>query len=100
MGLIDDTFGETTEQFCQNIRKLAEKLVKLPEYKKLLLNKVDTRKRDEIIKSLEIYRNEELEHMWKNFFGEDRCYHIARYNFVYKISCSIEQKVKGEYINV
>ncbi|MCQ6275522.1 hydrogenase maturation protein [Bacillus sp. V3B] len=94
IGLIDDTFGETAEEFCLNIRKLAEKLIQLPEYKKLLLNKIDNRTRDEIIKSLEIYRNEELEHMWKNFFGEDRSYHIARYNFVYKISCLSEQMTK------
>jgi len=94
IGLIDDAFGETTKEFCQSIRMLADKLVQSPEFEKMLLNKVEIRKKDESKKSLENYCNEELEHMWRNFFGEDRSYHIARYNFVYKISCASEQIVK------
>lgn len=90
IGLIDDAFGDSTEEFCQNIRTLVEKLVQSLEYETLLLKKIENRKKDESIKPLETYRNEELVHMWKNFFGEDRKYHIARYNFVYKISCTSE----------
>ena len=45
------------------------------------------------MESLESYRNEELDHMWRSFFGEDRSYHIARYHSVYKISCASEQMV-------
>ena len=40
---------------------------------------------DERAKSLQKYRDEELEHMQRNFYGFDPSYHVARYNFVYKV---------------
>ena len=40
---------------------------------------------DEHNKPLEQYREEELEHMYRNFYGFDPSYHVARYNFVYKV---------------
>ena len=33
----------------------------------------------------ERYREEELEKMNRNFYGFDPSYHVARYNFVYKV---------------
>ena len=36
-------------------------------------------------KPLARYREEELEQMKRNFYGFDPSYHVARYNFVYKV---------------
>ena len=43
------------------------------------------RRRDESNKPLARYRDEELEKMRLNFYGFDPSYHVARYNFVYKV---------------
>jgi len=40
------------------------------------------RVRDEAVKPLAAYRDEELEHMRRNFYGFDPSYHVARYHFV------------------
>jgi putative two-component system hydrogenase maturation factor HypX/HoxX len=43
------------------------------------------RARDEQVKSLRAYRNEELARSYRCFFGEDRSYHEARHRFVHKL---------------
>jgi putative two-component system hydrogenase maturation factor HypX/HoxX len=40
---------------------------------------------DEAVKPLERYRAEELERMYRNFFGFDPSYHVARYNFIHQV---------------
>ena len=40
---------------------------------------------DEAARPLESYRAEELARMHLNFYGFDPSYHVARYNFIYKI---------------
>ena len=54
-------------------------------FAKLLRAKHQQRMVDEAAKSLESYRQEELEHMRLNFFGFDSSYHVARYNFVHRL---------------
>ncbi|HXZ04140.1 MAG TPA: enoyl-CoA hydratase-related protein, partial [Ktedonobacteraceae bacterium] len=84
IGLLDDAFGEDAASFRECIRKLAEELVKSHRYERLLEEKRQSRKHDEARKPLQAYREEELQHMWLNFFGKDRSYHLARKHFVYK----------------
>ena len=43
------------------------------------------RQADEEWRPLADYRREELDRMRSNFFGFDPSYHVARYNFVYKV---------------
>jgi putative two-component system hydrogenase maturation factor HypX/HoxX len=43
------------------------------------------RTRDEQIKPLRAYRNEELARSYHCFFGQDRGYHEARHRFVHKL---------------
>ena len=50
----------------------------------LLKDKRMSRARDEAEKSLDAYRDEELEHIKLNFYGFDPSYHVARYHFVHK----------------
>jgi putative two-component system hydrogenase maturation factor HypX/HoxX len=46
------------------------------------------RAKDEAVKPLAAYRQEELARMKRNFFGFDPSYHVARYNFIRKIAKS------------
>ncbi|MCO6178126.1 hypothetical protein [Ciceribacter sp. RN22] len=43
---------------------------------------------DEEKKPLSAYRTEELARMRRNFYGFDRSYHVARFNFIHKIAKS------------
>ena len=85
MGLIDDCFGIDRADFLARVEQIAEGLAASPDYPALLLEKVARRERDEREKPLDTYRAEELQHMKLNFYGFDPSYHVARYNFVYKI---------------
>jgi putative two-component system hydrogenase maturation factor HypX/HoxX len=85
MGLIDGCFGTDRKDFLARVEQLAEGLAASPDYSALLQQKVERRERDEREKPLDIYRAEELQHMKLNFYGFDPSYHVARYNFVYKI---------------
>jgi methylenetetrahydrofolate dehydrogenase (NADP+)/methenyltetrahydrofolate cyclohydrolase len=84
IGLIDDAFEEDTASFRERIRELAEELASSHLYEQMLQEKRQRRKNDEERKPLQVYREEELQWMWMNFFGADRMYHMARKNFVYK----------------
>jgi putative two-component system hydrogenase maturation factor HypX/HoxX len=85
IGLIDGCFGSDRENFLARIEQLAEGLAASPDYSMLLQQKAARRERDELEKPLDAYRAEELQHMKLNFYGFDPSYHVARYNFVYKI---------------
>jgi putative two-component system hydrogenase maturation factor HypX/HoxX len=85
MGLIDGCFGVDREEFLARVTQIAEELAASPDYPALLREKVARRERDEREKPLDAYRAEELQHMKLNFYGFDPSYHVARYNFVYKI---------------
>ncbi len=84
IGLIDEAFEEYAASFRHHIREIAEGLACSPRYEYLLEEKRRTRESDEASKPLQAYREEELHEMWRNFFGADRSYHLARQRFVYK----------------
>ena len=85
MGLIDGCFGTGRKDFLARVEQIAEGLAASPDYSTLLREKNARRERDEREKPLDAYRAEELQHMKLNFYGFDPSYHVARYNFVYKI---------------
>ena len=84
IGLIDDSFEEDAASFRERISQLAEELACNPRYACMLEAKRHARLTDEDRKPLQAYREEELQQMWRNFFGADPSYHLARKNFVYK----------------
>ncbi len=98
IGLIDDVvlqddLGESPfGRFREQITRIAENLARSPSYGAWLAQKQATRERDERLKPLQRYRSEELEEMKKNFWGEDRSYHLARAAFVRKQSRSGHKK--------
>lgn len=85
LGLADDRFGEGPEDFKTLVAEKALTLADTAAFKELRQEKLRRRKADEVEKPLAQYRAEELEMMKHNFYGFDPSYHVARYNFVYKV---------------
>jgi putative two-component system protein, hydrogenase maturation factor HypX/HoxX len=83
LGLVDKIFKSNLE-----IKELSEQLARDENYHKKLSLKASNLDRDQKIKALNFYRQEELEKMRLNFFGFDASYHVARYNFTYNIAHS------------
>ena len=85
LGLADARFADHQASFNREVEERAERLAASAELERMLLEKSQRRDADEAVKPLEQYRAEELEKMHLNFYGFDPSYHVARYNFVYKI---------------
>lgn len=85
LGLIDQAFGHDVNEFVKSVRERAQRLARVPAYAERLEVKSRRRQADEQQKPLQQYRDEELEQMRRNFYGFDPSYHVARYNFVYKV---------------
>ena len=88
LGLIDRVFESGDADFIAQIEISATALAEDPKYPQLLEQKIKQRNADQVIKPLQAYRDEELEHMRLNFYGFDPSYHVARYDFVYKVAKS------------
>ena len=84
IGLIDDAFGATAEEFRAGVRRYAERLASSPAGVTELAEKRRSRARDELRRPLAAYRADELARSHACFFGADRSYHEARRRFVYK----------------
>jgi putative two-component system hydrogenase maturation factor HypX/HoxX len=84
IGLIDDAFCATAEQFHLRLRAEVEHLVRGPHLRELLELKRQQRASDERVKPLERYREEELARCYECFFGPDPSYHEARRRFTRK----------------
>jgi putative two-component system hydrogenase maturation factor HypX/HoxX len=85
MGLLDEWFGSDKKDFERQLVDRANALAARADYDARLEEKRAARRRDEANKPLARYRDEELEKMRLNFYGFDPSYHVARYNFVYKV---------------
>ena len=85
IGLLDDAFGETAEQFRAGVRRYAEHLARDAGRPARLAAKRRARSRDEQRRPLAAYRADELARSHECFFGADRSYHEARRRFVYKL---------------
>jgi putative two-component system hydrogenase maturation factor HypX/HoxX len=88
LGLVDDCFGDDIADFRRGVAEIAEALAADTAYAAQLARKRQQRERDEMAKPLADYRTEELERMKLNFYGFDPSYHVARYNFVFRIQRS------------
>ncbi len=85
IGLVDDVFGEDIEEFNVLLKQSVEAVIKLPYFEKLLKAKVFQRRKDERIKPLAQYREEELKQMKDNFYNDNWGYSKKRFQFVHKI---------------
>ena len=94
IGLIDDVFGETAAEFRDGVKKIAQEIAALSYFDKLLLAKRFQRKKEERVKPLVQYREEELLKMKANFYDNDEGYDEKRFRFVHKI---IDSK-QGQFV--
>jgi Methionyl-tRNA formyltransferase len=83
--LIDVCIPQRATAFREEVKRIAGEVAHLSWYPQLLKAKKFKRERDENYKSLQTYRDEELEKMAKNFFDDDWGYDFKRYCFVHKI---------------
>ncbi len=88
LNLIDRVIDGPGSDYLSRVHKLATAMIRTPAFEQRLQYKCARRDADESIKPLAQYRKEELEQMKHNFFGFDPSYHVARYNFVYKVAKS------------
>ena len=86
IGLLDDAFGETAEEFRAGVRRYAEHLARDAAMPARLAAKRRARSRDEQRRPLAAYRADELARSHVCFRGADRSYHEARRRFVYKLT--------------
>jgi len=88
LGLVDLCLDYKRADFYDRVKSRAVLLSQGDTFHHMVSLKQEQRVRDEKIKPLAAYRQEELEMMKQNFFGFDPSYHVARYNFVHKIAKS------------
>ena len=84
LGLIDDCFGRTPEEFRETLKDRVVTFVNSQDYKKFISEKIKERESKEFEETIDRCRKEELEKMKLNFYGFDTSYHIARYYFVHR----------------
>jgi len=85
LGLLNDVVTGEKATFVAAVKAKAGALAKQDNIYAMLQEKEVQRDQDEADKPLFAYREEELRRMKKNFYGFDPSYHVARYNFVYKV---------------
>lgn len=84
IGFTDACLSEDSGVFRAEVAQRAAELASDPHFEARLGKKLAARTRDEAVKPLSAYREEELMHMRRNFYGFDPSYHIARHHFVRK----------------
>jgi putative two-component system protein, hydrogenase maturation factor HypX/HoxX len=84
IGLVDACIPATGERFAAEVIARAQQLAWSGTWAERLARKRRERAADEAAKPLAAYREEELAHMRRNFYGFDPSYHVARHRFVHK----------------
>ena len=97
IGLIDDYFGETNQEFVQFVQQQAQSISNLSYFDKLIAAKKFQRRKDEMNKPLANYREEELVKMKANFYDNDEGYNEKRFNFVHKIQHKNSDNIEDLY---
>ena len=88
IGFSDACLGGDMPAFRAEVAQRATALASAPDLSARLTAKREARARDEAVKPLATYREEELSQMRRNFYGFDPSYHVARHHFVRKSPAS------------
>ena len=88
IGFSDACLAGNVPAFRAEVAQRAAALASAPDLPAQLVDKRETRARDEARKPLAVYREEELAQMRRNFYGFDPSYHVARHHFVNKSPAS------------
>ncbi|RIX76418.1 hydrogenase maturation protein [Acidovorax cavernicola] len=84
LGLAQRVLQAAPEELGDEVERLAAQLAALPDLAARIAQKQEARARDEAIKPLQAYRDEELAHMRRNFFEAGEPYPALRSAFVRK----------------
>jgi putative two-component system hydrogenase maturation factor HypX/HoxX len=84
IGFTDACLAGDAQAFRIDVARRASEIAAAPDLAAQLVTKRERRAQDEAAKPLAAYREEELTHMRRNFYGFDPSYHVARHHFVYK----------------
>jgi len=87
-GIADACLAGDAQAFRIDVARRAGEIAAAPDLAARLVAKRERRARDEATKPLAAYREEELAHMRRNFYGFDPSYHVARHHFVRKSPAS------------
>jgi putative two-component system hydrogenase maturation factor HypX/HoxX len=85
MGLANLLLPESWSDYHQELEKVCLGLAAGRQWKKRMATKQKERQRDEAIRPLQAYRDDELQHMRATFFNPHSEFHQARRDFVYKM---------------
>ncbi|MCX7146189.1 MAG: enoyl-CoA hydratase-related protein [Sulfuritalea sp.] len=84
IGFTDVCLAGDPQAFRIDVARRAAEIAAASDLEQQLATKRERRARDEAEKPLAAYREEELAHMRRNFYGFDPSYHVARHHFVRK----------------
>ncbi|MCF8150676.1 MAG: hydrogenase maturation protein [Sulfuritalea sp.] len=87
-GFADVCLAAERQAFRVDVARRAAEIAAASDLFEQLAAKRERRVRDEATKPLAEYRQEELSHMRRNFYGFDPSYHVARHHFVNKSPAS------------
>lgn len=87
-GFADACLAADPADFRVDVARRALEIAGAPDLAQRIAAKREARAADEAIKPLAAYREEELAHMRRNFYGFDPSYHVARHHFVRKSPAS------------
>lgn len=85
LGLVTDRLPAGIKAAQEALSAAAAALAGSDEIDAMIAEKAERRRRDEAVKPLAAYREEELARMKRNFYGFDPSYHVARHNFIRKV---------------
>jgi putative two-component system hydrogenase maturation factor HypX/HoxX len=88
IGFSDACLAGEQAAFRVDVARRAAEIAAAPDLAQRLADKRRRRSDDEAAKPLAAYREEELAHMRRNFYGFDPSYHVARHHFVRKSPAS------------
>lgn len=84
IGYIDEVFENNKKQYQHQLQTFCENLALSENYYDFLDTKEAQRTKDEAIKPLQNYRDEELAFMYESFYNPDSPFNQLRKDFVYK----------------
>jgi len=85
IGLVDRVVAAGRDRFLAQVIAAAHALAEAADFGVVLAAKQAQRAADEAQRPLAAYRDDELAHMRRNFYGFDPSYHYARAHFVGKV---------------
>jgi len=98
IGFIDEIFSHETRNYTQELQDFCEALAQSDDYYDLLDNKALQRQKDEAIKPLQHYRDEELAFMYESFYNENSPFNRLRKDFVYKRCATASPRTSKTYL--